>query len=365
MRLRTVSDVIANLPVDPLPTIPKPSYEYSNRDNRIALAVESFARHMTDEGHQLQCGWEQNQYQLFGHGYPEPRNRTNVESILETENPSVCIVQDRREWDSNRTSCFVKQAEFKNCRFLRFRDDVFRVTVCKDAHSDAVWSKRFHENISAHAWLIYYHPRIACHLASWLRPEHCIRVYHSVDRDDVPEFSADNRRGILLSGAIDLQIYPLRWALRSYWRRNNRNESGVTLRSHPGYNARGSHTPQFLRDLSTFKVSICTSSIFGYSLRKIIESVACGCVTVTNLPIDDVLPEIDDALVRIPNDMPAAEVFNLCRRLELEYDADLRREFARRALEFYDWRASGRRMCNEIESLRKNYNTPNHESKKQ
>lgn len=313
---------------------------------------------MTDEGHQLQSGWEHSGISLWGHGYPEPRNKIKVTEILESANPAVCIIQDRREWDRRRASCFVKSANFKKTRFLRGVDDLFRVTVFKDSHGDPEWTFGVHRQLAIHSWLIYYHPDIVCHFGSWVRPEHCIRIYHSIDSDHVPAYSTSGRLGTLLSGAVNRPVYPLRWLLRSFYRKNNKRDrllKNVVLRHHPGYNARGSHTRQFLHDLSKFKVSICTTSIYGYALRKIFESVACGCVPVTDLPIDDVLPEIDDALVRVPSDIRPADFFELCRQLENGYDADKAEHFARKAIEYYDWRVSGRRQCEAIEKLRKDY----------
>lgn len=353
--VRTIDEVIANLGAIRCERLPVPNYVYSADGPSVALALKSFERHMTDEGHQLQCGWENSGVELYGRHYPFGRGITDANSIVDGSQASVCIVQDRREWDRKRPSCFDRQAGFCNTRMLRGRSSLFRVTVCKDAHGDPEWTRTSHRNLAPHAWLIYYHPRIVCHLAGWLRPEHCIRVYHTVDKYAVPEFSASERAGMLLSGAVLPSVYPLRWNLRCYWRRNGSNLPGVTVRRHPGYNALGSHTPQFLRDLAKFKVSICTSSIYGYSLRKIIESVACGCVVVTDLPVDDALPEIDEALVRIRSDSRPEDVFELCRELENGYDADYREHFASKAVEFYDWRASGRRQIDAIEAMRANY----------
>lgn len=351
MNMRTIRDVIDGLPVEQSPSLPKPDYEFWH-GHQIALALESYNRHMTDEGEQLQRGWERCGVDLWGYDFPAPRNCTNVKSIIESQNPAVCFIQDNRDWDRKKSSCFVKQASFTNLRYLRFHNNIFRVALCKDAHSP---ERQFYQRVVPHAVLVYYHPEIVCHLSSCLRPEHCIRIYHSVDRMDVPEFSTVDRSGILLSGAIIPRVYPLRFSLRSNWRRHGREKTGVTLKPHPGYNAKGSHTKTFLRELSRFKVSICTTSIYGYSLRKIIESVACGCVVVTDLPIDDVLPEIDDALIRVTKDMRPADIFDLCREHESKYDSDKAKHFADKAKQYYDWRASGRRQIEAVETMRSNY----------
>lgn len=346
--------MIENLAVaEKFERFPVPEYQFHD-GRKIALALKSFDRHMTDEGHQLQRGWQRGGVELWGRGYHGVFDCVDAKTIVAKTSPSLCIVQDRREWDRKRPGCLDRNAGFKNTHCLRGCSGIFRMTVLKDSHQDPAWTHGSHEFLQPHAWFIYYHPSIICHLASWLRPEHCIRVFHTVDQYAVPDYSND-RAGILLSGAITPQVYPLRWALRSHWRKNGRELSGVTVMSHPGYNAKGHKTPSFLRELSRFKVSICTTSIYGYALRKIIEAVACGCVPITDLPVDDVLPEIDAALVRIPVGTKPAGVFDLCRQVELEYDADKAEHFSKKALEFYDWRASGLRQIEAVEQLQRNY----------
>src|SRR5258708_11028612 len=103
--------------------------------------------------------------------------------------------------------------------------------------------------MGVHAWVCYYNPRIVKHLASWVREEHLIRTYHSINSANIPPFSA-NRHGTLLSGAVS-QAYPLR----------KRLFDGAFLLPdtialpHPGYHRGGCHTPSFLIQLSKFKVA--------------------------------------------------------------------------------------------------------------
>jgi hypothetical protein len=110
--------------------------------------------------------------------------------------------------------------------------------------------------------------------------------------------------------------------------------------------------------LSRFKVAICTSSIYGYSLRKIIEATACGCRVITDLPIDDVLPEIDDNLVRLTATEPEQqleEVAALLPELTQHYDADFQYRMAFLAKQRYSYQEVGRRLAADIEKLRNNY----------
>ena len=45
----------------------------------------------------------------------------------------------------------------------------------------------------------------------------------------------------------------------------------VNYLSHPGYGRSKCFTPEFLKILSIYKVAICTVSIYGYAVRKIVE----------------------------------------------------------------------------------------------
>jgi hypothetical protein len=96
--------------------------------------------------------------------------------------------------------------------------------------------------------------------------------------------------------------------------------------------------------------------MYGYALRKIMEATACGCRVLTDLPVDEVLPEIDGNLFRIRPDTSAYHVGIYVRQLVKEYDADKQRDYADKAKQFYDYRAIGKRLSDDIESLRRSYN---------
>jgi len=314
----------------------------------VMMAVECFARHMSSEGWQLQDGLRAAGARLVGYGYDEAL--TNTPTILEQYAPSVVVVQDQREWDASKPGCFDKQAAFHATEALREHDDVFCVTVIKDAHHDPTYTAANHCRMGVHAWLHYYHPAVISRLAPWLRPEHMIRVHHTVSPDEIPPFvPGKNRDGCLLSGAVAAHWYPLRSRLwhaqlphTDRWR-------------HPGYHARGHHTPVFLRAMGGYKAAICTTSIFGYALRKIVEAVACGCVPITDLPVADVIPEVDPWLERVPFDISEGAMGDVIKRIIADYDEEYRREGARVALERFDYRTEGRRVMSAIDELRNNY----------
>jgi hypothetical protein len=136
---------------------------------------------------------------------------------------------------------------------------------------------------------------------------------------------------------------------------------------------RGTHTPEFLGTLPAYKVSICTSSIYGYALRKIVESTACGCIVITDLPTDEVMPEIEEPLleefalpaggtavrtgniVRVAPTIPLTDFAELIKQLYRTWDDERQHHFAERAKKFYDYRAVGKRLADDIEKLRRNY----------
>jgi hypothetical protein len=331
--------------------LPVPPYHAArDRYSHIFLAYEPFQRHMTDEGNQLQIGLEHAGYSLWGRRYDN--DETDVDWILTITQPQVCIVQDKREWDPASEACLDKSAAFTACEALRDDPACFKLTILKDAHNDPAYHRAAAEEIGCHAWITYYHPEVVAAVAPYVRREHLIRTWHSLEPAAVPAYSPDRRSPLaLLSGAATRDLYPFRWRLKQ-----NAKRLPVEVLQHPGYHARGSHTPAFLQKLSQHRVAICTCSAFGYSLRKLIEAVACGCVVITDLPPDEVLPGgIDEALVRVHPDVEVDDLTKLIQRCSSEYDSQRQREFARLAIEWYDWRERGRELAEEIERVRGQY----------
>lgn len=344
-------------PIKPTDPLANPLY-YPKTDTGSLhmLALRSFSRHMTDEGWQLQEGLRGAGYRLWGKGYPDAV--ANVRAILdcverEEGTPiKTVIVQDKREWDPSRDGCLDKEAAFMGCDALADRGDIFKLTVCKDAHQSPDYHAGAAKEIGCHAWIIYYHPQSVLRMAPYLRPEHVIRTYHTLDSGIVPEFSAANRRPCLLSGRVSAEVYPLRHRVARY----ATYLPDIEVHAHPGYHAAGSETPDYLFLLSQYKVAICTSSIYGYALRKIIEATAAGCAVLTDLPDYDVLPHIDGNLIRISPQITLGQLQKLVRETVADYDPEKQENYAREARNWYDYRRQGELLATNIESLRKNYN---------
>jgi len=107
---------------------------------------------------------------------------------------------------------------------------------------------------------------------------------------------------------------------------------------HPGYNNHGTDVNNYLKLISSYKVHIATASKYGFALRKIMESVACQCVCITTLPQYDVLPEIDDCLIRITNDIPLADLGIIIENAVRTYNPEKAKYYADKCLEYYDYR---------------------------
>lgn len=353
----TTADVIRRLrPEFDLPRLAAPKFDGSNGGlgrPTLFLSVESFRRHTTDEGWQIQLALEQAGARLAGHGLGD--GCTHVPTLLRRYRPSTVIIQDPREWDADSSNCFVKEAQFTDVDCLADKENAatFKVSTLKDAHRNGPYYRDFAERIGVHAWIIYYHPAIVAHLAPWARQQHFIRTYHTIDAKDVPPFTSGVRDGCLLSGALSVDTYPLRTRLASLAKRGKL--PGVTFMGHPGYGASGTHTPAFLKMLSNYRASICTASIYGYALRKIIESTACGCRVITDLPVNEVLPAIDGNLVRVNPGEPPQVIAEIVAEAVDEWDAETQYRWAMAARRYYDWRAEGERAAEAIEWMKVEY----------
>lgn len=349
----TVNGVVLSLPFTRMDALPTPKYTAIPKymDSKAILGVEDMRNHMSDEGWQIVYGLGLNGYELCGHNLTV--NETNVPVILDKVNPKVVVVQDKREWDVKPGNFRQSQARFTGITALRDRPDIFKVTVLKDAHQNPRYHAESASEMGCHAWITYYHPHIVKRLAPYVRQEHILRTYHTVNARDIPEYTPDNRSGCLLSGAIS-EAYPLRSRLFKGYNKIPKTD----LLRHPGYHNQGSVTPSFLRLLSGYKVAICTCSKYGYSLRKITEAVACGCVVITNLPSDDYLPDIDASLVRVPSEITVEGMAKVVSHQLKEYDAQKQRHYAELAKVRYDFRFETSLLAMQIEELRMNYNSP-------
>lgn len=305
--------------------------------NKVMLANIDYLRHMTDEGNQLQQGMRQAGWHLSGKGFD---GLQDCRHILSLRKPDVVFVHDRRDWDSRLMGSFRRDIAFTHLEALH--GVPVRLGVVKDAGSMIEYHRRFAEDIKATALVTYYHEKSVNILAPWMSEYPKVRTYHSVDatfvRRHCVNYTPANRGRGLVSGALSF-IYPLRWEIV-----RNKGIVGVHDLPHPGYHNHGVATHNYLRTLKDYKVHIATASSYHFSLRKIIESVACGATPVTNLPAYDVLPEIDGALVRVSDWINMRDLHEVVNEAERKWDPEERRMWAEKCLAFYDYRAIGARL---------------------
>lgn len=345
--MRTVQDTIAKLPPGKGSELCRPDYRPSDRTEKLVLGVSSMKDHMTDEGWQITHGLSLNGYRHCGFGLDEPE--TNVRRLLQKYSPDTLVIQDIREWDVKRGDFRQVEARFIDVAAMAADPEVFRLTILKDSHQQPYYHRQAAEDMGCHAWIVYYNPRIVKHLAPYVRTEHLVRTTHSIDSELIPAFVENRPKGCLFSGAVS-DCYPLRKRMR-----NARAQLPMDVLNHPGYHRNGSVVPQFLQTLSQYKVAICTSSTFGYSLRKLIEATCCGCRIITDLPVDEVLPVVEENLVRIPTDLPIPYIARAIKEAEAGYDFEKQRDMAERAAAFYDYREVTRRLAEDISELKRRY----------
>lgn len=314
----------------------------------LVLANSGYATHMTDEGFQLQEGLHYAGWHLCGPGYD---NLRHVRTILNKYKPSNIFVQDKRDWDPD-SGCpgahrYLKFKEINALADSRYAPNVS--LVVKDAGPEgSEYHHAFCDEVRPDAVVIYYHPLSVLRYCPWLASYKLIRIHHTIDPYAIPPFApASERENLCGSGAVMEEVYPLRMRVSAH-----PQDFGMSWLRHPGYhNDRGPATPLYLRFLNRHKVSFATASAYGFSLRKIIEGVACGCTVVTDLPQFDVLPEIDRALVRIKPTISDADLKLVFQEAIEMWDADGRRKWAEKAIAYYDYRVAGVRLSDALQKV--------------
>ncbi len=317
----------------------------ANRD--YGPATDGWGAHTSDEGLQIQLGLgTQPGWGMVGAGYGD--GCADVPTLVERHAPAAVFISDKRDWSPDSPGCFRPDVGFARLGYLRERPDVFRAAILKDAASAMAYHREFFQEAGADAAVVYYHPDIVRRLNPWLGGMPLLRVYHSVDSDRVSrlEHGAERKRAVV-TGATSA-AYPLRTQLFNMIHRKRALD--IEAFGHPGYRNAGAHTPAYLQLLARYRVHVATASRYGFALRKIIESVAVGATPVTDLPAEDVLPEIDGALVRIPPGGGVRDVLRAVERADAEWRFDERLAWAQCAREYYDYRAAGRRLADAIDA---------------
>lgn len=307
---------------------------------KLVLANIDLKRHMTDEGEQLQSGLEHAGWTLAGHGYGD--GCKDVHDLVIRHRPDIVLVTQREDWDRNLAGCFDPAVSFENVAYLA-QCECYKAAVIKDSPSGI--QRTGCREIRADAIVHYYHERAVKALSPWMERYRMIRTYHSVDAEYCGslDLAQERKRGVVSGASSD--VYPIR-------RMAMANVRGLRIKhhKHPGYGNRGSATRDYLAMLAGYKVHVATASQFGFALRKIIESVAAGCTPVTDLPEWDVLPEIDGALVRIPQGASMDDLKAAIDHAEQSWNLDRALEYAKKTWAYYDYRAAGARLSASLAS---------------
>lgn len=308
--------------------------------NKLLFANVDYQTHMTNEGNQLQEGLRAAGWTLTGPGYDGIRD---AREAVERYQPHLILVHDPRDWDPASTICFLKDPAFTGMDYLRSLRSIPKAVVVKDAATLVDYQDHWARKIGADIAVIYYHPQSVQRFAPWLERMHLVRTYHTLDPADAPRdvlWSSENRAGVLISGAVGKGSYPLRARLV-----DRAKEFGWDRHTHPGYSNRGSRVAEYLKVLSMYKVHVTTASRYGFLLRKIIESLACGCVPVTDLPEYDLLPLwLEQGVVRIDPDLGSEAIAEVCAQQAAQWHSAMRQEIAWRAWRDYDYRWQTERL---------------------
>jgi len=310
----------------------------SDSKMNVVLGNADYARHMTDEGDQFQRGLEHAGWAVAGFGFQKSGqfNSTSIPQILEKYAPSIVVVSDPRDWDKTSSGCFDPRCSFDMIEALADYP-CFKAVVYKDAATAVGFQRDFARKIKADALVTYYHEKSVHNAASWTKELELIRTYHSVEPRHVKGFQLARRRG-LISGALG-PCYPLRERIAAA-----HELLRIIYLPHPGYHNAGSCTEDYLSYLQSFKINIATCSTHEFALRKIFESVCCGCICLTDLPDYDQLPVIDNWIIRVPNHTSIALLNNILSLAEQQWDPSVSKDRAEKAKAFYDWRALGERL---------------------
>lgn len=301
---------------------------------KLILANILYRTHGTDEGEQLQAGLALAGWTLAGFGYGD--GCVDVPTLLDRHKPGVVLVQAREDWDAASPGCFDKRVSFKNIAALA-QHPSFKVQVVKDCPGRHDRRQAWCAEIKADALLTYYHSDSTVPLSPWMADYPRIRHRHTIGADTVKalDFPAQRARCIV-SGAMNREMYPLRTRVMEHAKM-----LGVDLLRHPGYGCIGNRNADYLRTLSQYKVSVACASRFGFALRKQLESLAAGCVVVTDLPEYDGWPWLDDAMIRVPIDATAAQLREAIDRGESQWSPERAERQWQAAIEHYDWKLRG------------------------
>lgn len=316
----------------------------------MLFVLESFRRHMDSGRWLFQRGMEAAGYRSAGGGLPAPGiDSVDVRQVVQEHDPPIVIFWPRYEWSPAEWGGreVRPEHEFRNWQYLLSRPDILRVCVLHDAASARDRQHCWHRDFQPHVYLTWYHELSVRPWNPHVRPDQIVRTYHVIDPDGSPPVGP--RDGVcLVSGARNPEVYPLRTLAIDAARRGQLGP-GVDVLDHPGYHQHGTESLAYLRTLTRYRVALCTGSVYGFALRKIIEATAAGCRVITNLPGYDELPDIDGNLLRISADTPTENLAALIQHQSAQWYYWRQLLFAETARQRYDYRNECARVASELD----------------
>jgi hypothetical protein len=310
----------------------------------LILGNVDYRVHMSDENDQLQRGLAELGWDIAGVGYGD--GLADVQKLILRYAPEVVLCMDKRDWDP---ACVAKRKDiaFSNLGVLREATGILKLVIIKDAGTFQKAYEEFFDEVRPDYAVTYYEEAAVRKLNPWIPAGlPFVRIHHSVDAELIRHIGLGGERaGVLVSGARGW-CYPLRNAAAK-----EAGNLGWDVLPHPGHHNRGAFTQEYLARLVGYRVHIATASSFGFALRKIIESVACGCTCVTNLPATDVLPEIDRFLLRVHQAAEVRELHRICHRACVTWNQPARLQAAEVALARYDYHEVCKRFDSDVMAL--------------
>jgi hypothetical protein len=312
----------------------------------IQFHVAAFRNYASDTAWLLQHGLELEGFTPFGRRFPGEQDCTDMRAVCQRERPDVVFSEAWNTWNPEMPQPASKDIGFDNYDWLGSQPGIFRVTNHDDpwGHPEkhAEWHRRFRPDVI----LVRYEIARVLQIAPYVERSKLMRIHHSVTREYCRPVTAEGRdRVCLLSGASSERIYPMRARL---WREVQQLpdwERTFTIRPHHHWSRTGgSAVPDYMRALAGFRVMFVGTSVFKVAFKKLYEGTAAGCIVVTNLPETDRVPVVEENLVRVSDDIGAADLRDLCEGLAARWDLDRQRDLARRVIDRYDYQSEAARI---------------------
>lgn len=113
-----------------------------------------------------------------------------------------------------------------------------------------------------------------------------VNIPYPVNPDVFKNYDIHRVTDVLLTGAVDEDIYPLRYRFSQLIRQNAFAPYRAIQRPHSGYRLQDpeSEAKSYARALSMAKICLADTSKYGYFAEKLHEIPACGSVLCTNFP---------------------------------------------------------------------------------